>query len=178
MIGIKLFILALFSSAMLSLKHMDVRISNEIYLNGNLSLTFMFENISPIRVNSSHNESQQPVEHFFYFFLFIGIIFGTLGAVIAYLITYNEYAHRFKGRKLRKSALQTAIVTLIFFILLTLTLFFLLNRSILKKKGYSTKIDNAGVQSINRPFFNSAHSYAISGTHLNNGTVPYKLILK
>lgn len=50
--------------------------------------------------------------------LFIGIggVFGFLAALMAYLITYNEYMHHYQtSKEPRKMALQAAIFAFIFF---------------------------------------------------------------
>lgn len=52
--------------------------------------------------------------------LFIGSMFGFLGAVMAYLITYNEYLHHYPDkREPRRIALRTGIFTFIFFVALS-----------------------------------------------------------
>ena len=49
--------------------------------------------------------------------LVIGGFFGFLGAVMAYLITYKEWIHHYTSPEIpRKMALETAIVTFIFFL--------------------------------------------------------------
>ena len=55
------------------------------------------------------------------FVLMIGVIFGGLGAIAAYIITYGEYAHHYAGsEEPRKIALQTALVAFMIFIGLSL----------------------------------------------------------
>jgi len=55
----------------------------------------------------------------FYLLLIIGIIFGSLGAICAYLITYKEWQHHYPSPEIpRKMALETAIFTFIFFLML------------------------------------------------------------
>jgi hypothetical protein len=51
----------------------------------------------------------------------IGFIFGGLGAIAAYIITYSEYAHHYAGSKEpRKIALETALVAFMIFMALSL----------------------------------------------------------
>jgi hypothetical protein len=53
----------------------------------------------------------------FYLLLIIGLIFGSLGAICAYLITYKEWEHHYPTPEIpRKMALETAIFTLLFFL--------------------------------------------------------------
>ena len=53
--------------------------------------------------------------------ILVGLIFGSLGAVMAYLITYSEWIHHYPDKKRpRKMALETAIFTFIFFMAITL----------------------------------------------------------
>ncbi len=53
--------------------------------------------------------------------LTIGLAFGPLAALSAYLITYSEYQHHYPDKKTpRKVALETGIGTLIFFPVLSL----------------------------------------------------------
>jgi hypothetical protein len=48
--------------------------------------------------------------------LIIGIIFGSLGALSAYFITYNEWMHHYSTKKEpRKMALEIAVFTFGFF---------------------------------------------------------------
>ena len=55
------------------------------------------------------------------FVLMIGVIFGGLGAVAAYIITYSEYAHHFADAKApRKIALEIALVAFMIFMALSL----------------------------------------------------------
>jgi len=50
---------------------------------------------------------------------FIFFPFALIGAVMAYLISYNEYIHHYPTKKEpRKMALETAIFTLVVFIAL------------------------------------------------------------
>jgi len=53
----------------------------------------------------------------FYLLLIIGLIFGSLGALMAYLITYKEWMHHYTLPKIpRRMALETAVFTFIFFL--------------------------------------------------------------
>jgi H+/Cl- antiporter ClcA len=54
-------------------------------------------------------------------FLGIGVVFGFLASLMAYLITYNEWVHHYPTKKEpRKIALEAAIFTFIFFFLISL----------------------------------------------------------
>jgi H+/Cl- antiporter ClcA len=54
-------------------------------------------------------------------FLGIGVIFGAIAALMAYLITYNEWMHHYPTKKKpRKMALEAAIFAFIFFFLMSL----------------------------------------------------------
>ncbi len=57
----------------------------------------------------------------FYLLLIIGLIFGSLGALMAYLITYKEWMHHYTSPKIpRRIALETAVFTLVFFIVVAM----------------------------------------------------------
>jgi hypothetical protein len=59
----------------------------------------------------------------FYFFLYIGAIFGFLAALIAFFITYIEWRrHKFTGWKLWREALIRATFTFAFFFLLSVAI--------------------------------------------------------
>jgi hypothetical protein len=61
----------------------------------------------------------------FYLLLTVGLIFGSLGAVCAYLITYKEWEHHYSDKKIpRRMALEAAIFTLVFFLAIMLVLAF------------------------------------------------------
>jgi len=45
--------------------------------------------------------------------------------IMVYLITYNEYQHHFKGKRVFKESFLSAVVAFVFFMLLCLALFFL-----------------------------------------------------
>ena len=54
-----------------------------------------------------------------YLLLISGVIFGSLGAACAYLITYKEWEHHYSTPEIPcKMALETAIFTFIFFIVI------------------------------------------------------------
>ncbi|HUC02203.1 MAG TPA: hypothetical protein VMA75_04900 [Candidatus Paceibacterota bacterium] len=58
-----------------------------------------------------------------YLLLVIGLFFGSLGAIMAYLITYKEWEHHYSSKKIpRRMALETALFTLAFFLAITLVL--------------------------------------------------------
>jgi hypothetical protein len=53
------------------------------------------------------------------FYLLIGGFFSTIAAIMAFLITYQEYSKHFKDRKIvMKISLEGAIVVFIFFFIL------------------------------------------------------------
>ena len=57
----------------------------------------------------------------FYLLTTIGFIFGSLGALMAYLITYKEWIHHYPSPKIpRRMALETAIFTFVFFLVVAL----------------------------------------------------------
>ena len=67
------------------------------------------------------------------FSIVIGIVFGFLAALGAFVITYNEYEkHKFAGKRLFMQAFQTAIFTFVIFLLLSLLAGFLLVRFVIK----------------------------------------------
>jgi hypothetical protein len=59
-------------------------------------------------------------------FWVVGTTFSTLAALVAFLITYNEYRHRFKGWPLWKEALSVGGFTLVLFLVISWALFFVL----------------------------------------------------
>lgn len=69
--------------------------------------------------------------HIFGFFLFIGVVFGTLAAMSAYAIAYHEYRQRMLrlDQNPKKMALQTAMVTFIFIIVASVVLYFALGQN-------------------------------------------------
>ncbi len=55
--------------------------------------------------------------------IIFGVVFGFLGSLIAYLITYKEWVHHYPTKKEPKRiALQTAIFAFIFFLLVSILL--------------------------------------------------------
>ncbi len=53
--------------------------------------------------------------------LVIGVFFGSIAAIMAFLIIYNEYQkHRLERGRLWKEALSGALVTFIFFLVLAI----------------------------------------------------------
>jgi hypothetical protein len=62
------------------------------------------------------------------FFLFIGIVFGGLASIGAYLISYHEYRQRMLrlDQNPKKMALETAAVTFLFFVVASVVLYFAL----------------------------------------------------
>jgi len=64
-------------------------------------------------------------------FLVIGGAFGFLAALMAYLITYNEWVHHYPTKKeSRKMAMETAIFTFVFFFLLSMIEGYLLTKTL------------------------------------------------
>jgi uncharacterized membrane protein YsdA (DUF1294 family) len=54
-----------------------------------------------------------------YLSLLFGALFGFLGALMAFVITYHEYQkHQFRGKRLFMEAFHAALVTFIVFIAL------------------------------------------------------------
>lgn len=49
-------------------------------------------------------------------FSLIGLVFGGLASLMAYIIFYREYIHRFEHVKARSMALRGALSTLFFFV--------------------------------------------------------------
>jgi len=69
------------------------------------------------------------------FSIVIGIIFGFLAALAAFVITYNEYEkHKFTGKRLFMQAFKTAIFTFAVFLILSLLAGFLLARFVLNNR--------------------------------------------
>lgn len=65
-------------------------------------------------------------------FAIIGLIFGSLAALIAFLITYNEWQkHQFKGWALWREPLMRALFTFGFFFLLSLAIGFVLTNFVI-----------------------------------------------
>jgi uncharacterized BrkB/YihY/UPF0761 family membrane protein len=61
----------------------------------------------------------------------ISLIFSPLASVMAFLITYGEYSHHYPDkRKPIKLATEAALVTLVFFIVLSFVIGFLLENII------------------------------------------------
>jgi hypothetical protein len=68
------------------------------------------------------------------FSIVIGIIFGFLAALAAFVITYNEYEkHKFAGKRLFMQAFQTAIFTFFIFLLLSVLIGFLLTHFVINR---------------------------------------------
>jgi uncharacterized membrane protein YbjE (DUF340 family) len=54
-------------------------------------------------------------------FIGVGTIFGFVAALMAYLITYNEWLHHYPTkREPRRIALETAILTFMIFLIMSL----------------------------------------------------------
>jgi len=64
----------------------------------------------------------------------IGIVFGFLATLMAFVITWHEYEkHKFTGKRLFMEAFQTAIFTFVVFLLLSLFVGFLLSHFIIQQ---------------------------------------------
>jgi len=64
----------------------------------------------------------------------IGVIFGFLAALAAFVITWNEYEkHKFTGKRLFMQAFQTAIFTFFIFLLLSVLIGFLLTHFVISR---------------------------------------------
>ena len=67
------------------------------------------------------------------FSVVIGVIFGFLAALMAFVITWHEYEkHKFTGRRLFKEAFHSGIFTFAIFLLLSILTGFFLVRFIIK----------------------------------------------
>jgi len=68
------------------------------------------------------------------FSIVIGVIFGFLAALAAFVITYNEYEkHKFTGKRLFMQAFQSAIFTFLIFLLLSVLIGFLLTHFVISR---------------------------------------------
>ena len=68
------------------------------------------------------------------FSVVIGVIFGFLAALMAFVITWHEYEkHKFTGKRLFKEAFQAAIFTFVVFLLLSFIIGFLLTRFVINR---------------------------------------------
>ncbi len=53
-------------------------------------------------------------------FVLMGVIFGFLAGLMAFLITWKEWErHRFKGKKILKESLSVGVFTFLFFLILS-----------------------------------------------------------
>ena len=69
------------------------------------------------------------------FSIIIGIVFGFLAALMAFVITWHEYEkHKFEGKRLFRQAFQAAIFTFIVFLLLSLLVGFFLARFVINNR--------------------------------------------
>ena len=68
------------------------------------------------------------------FSIVIGVIFGFLAALAAFVITYNEYEkHKFTGKRLFMQAFQTAIFTFLIFLVLSVLIGFFLAHFVISR---------------------------------------------
>jgi hypothetical protein len=59
----------------------------------------------------------------------LGVLFAILASIMAFLITYNEYAKHFEDkRRARRDALRTGLVTFLFFCVLVFVAGLILDR--------------------------------------------------
>jgi len=64
----------------------------------------------------------------------LGIIFGFLAALIAFVITWYEYEkHKFTGKRLFKQAFQAAIFTFVVFLFLSFIIGFVLKHFVINR---------------------------------------------
>jgi uncharacterized protein YybS (DUF2232 family) len=62
----------------------------------------------------------------------IGVIFGFLAALMAFLITWDEYRkHKFEGKRLFMEAFRAGLFTFIVFLLLSLLIGFILKNFVI-----------------------------------------------
>jgi len=62
--------------------------------------------------------------------ILIGLVFGLLGAGIAYLITFNEYKRRdIRGKSAVREAVEVAIFAFVFFVALGVVLGYIFSKS-------------------------------------------------
>ena len=68
------------------------------------------------------------------FSVVIGVIFGFLAALMAFVITWHEYEkHKFIGKRLFKEAFQTAIFAFVVFLLLSFIIGFMLTHFVINR---------------------------------------------
>ncbi len=60
----------------------------------------------------------------------VGLGCGLLAAVMTYLITYNEYQHHFKGRRVVQESLKSAGVAFVFFFVLCIVISIVIHKTI------------------------------------------------
>ena len=61
--------------------------------------------------------------------ILIGLVFGLLGAGIAYLITFNEYKRRdIRGKSAVREASEVAVFAFVFFVILGVALAFIFTK--------------------------------------------------
>jgi hypothetical protein len=78
------------------------------------------------------------------YILIASVVVGTFAGVIAYLITYNEYQHHFKGRRVVIESLKSAAVAFFFFLCLTVILCLILafKETPVPSPGRSSRLNN------------------------------------
>ncbi|HTR31719.1 MAG TPA: hypothetical protein VMH27_20745 [Puia sp.] len=94
--------------------------------------------------------------------LLLGLIAGTVAGVMAYLITYNEYQHHFKGRRVVIESLKSAAVAFLFFLALTIVLCLLLDGTPARPAAaVSLALPNKSLIFLNSPVRSNQHSPVI-----------------
>ena len=64
----------------------------------------------------------------------IGIVFGFIAALMAFVITWHEYKkHKFTGKRLFKEAFQSAIFTFAVFLILSFIIGFILKHFVINE---------------------------------------------
>jgi H+/Cl- antiporter ClcA len=62
------------------------------------------------------------------YYIIIGALFGFLASLMSFVITYEEYSHRFIGKRLIHEALSTALFTFGVFLMLSIIIGFVINK--------------------------------------------------
>lgn len=66
--------------------------------------------------------------------LVLALVLSPIAALMSYLITYQEYAHHFPDkRNVHWISLKTALATWLFFVVLTLSIFYILSFTLASK---------------------------------------------
>jgi len=66
----------------------------------------------------------------------IGLVFAPLASLMVFMITYNEYSHHYSDKKRPlKLAMESALFTLVFFLLLSFFIGFVLSKTFSNSGG-------------------------------------------